>query len=335
MTRNEITPQQTRRGGDAIQRGFPAGAHIWLPLGLLDDEWVLEEVNRVGPLVVVDLECLLENVDRIDRDVARNDGLGRGSNLSTTCPSATRYELEDKPLPTLNSACICVRSGHGRWPVSISTTRQPTLHISAFFVYEVCLTTSGAIQKTDPCSDCRPLRPATVDLTRVDNKLLSTFFEMPKSAILMPPLLSTRMLAPLMSRWMMSRSCKYSSPVRVCLIQRWTSASSKGPHLLRIEDTVPPGTYSRKIFKCWASTDESVIDVGQSKATQARAWPPTQVLHDMLVLEVFEQLNLALKRDYHALAALFAVAAACAQLDLLDSHEHAGLRVEPKEDLAE
>lgn len=36
--------------------------------------------------------------------------------------------------------------------------------------------------------------------------LSSTFFEIPKSEILIPPLLSTRMLAPLMSRWIISRS---------------------------------------------------------------------------------------------------------------------------------
>ena len=44
----------------------------------------------------------------------------------------------------------------------------------------------------------------------------STRLEMPKSEILMLPLLSTRTLAPLMSRWMMSRPCKYESPVRIC-----------------------------------------------------------------------------------------------------------------------
>lgn len=40
------------------------------------------------------------------------------------------------------------------------------------------------------------------------NSLSSTRFEMPKSEILMPPLLSTRMLAPLMSRCTISRSCR-------------------------------------------------------------------------------------------------------------------------------
>lgn len=44
------------------------------------------------------------------------------------------------------------------------------------------------------------------DGRRPGDALSSTFFEMPKSEILIPPLLSTRMLAPLMSRWMISRS---------------------------------------------------------------------------------------------------------------------------------
>lgn len=52
-------------------------------------------------------------------------------------------------------ACIWVKSGHGCSPVNISITRHPTLQISAFLVYAVCLTTSGAIQKTLPCSDGR------------------------------------------------------------------------------------------------------------------------------------------------------------------------------------
>ena len=38
------------------------------------------------------------------------------------------------------------------------------------------------------------------------NLLSSTFLEIPKSEILIPPLLSTRMFAPLISRWIMSRS---------------------------------------------------------------------------------------------------------------------------------
>ena len=37
--------------------------------------------------------------------------------------------------------------------MNISTTRQPKLQISALRVCPVCLTTSGAIQKTDPCSE--------------------------------------------------------------------------------------------------------------------------------------------------------------------------------------
>lgn len=116
---------------------------------------------------------------------------------------------------TLNMACICVNCAHGCSPVSISTTKQPTLHISALRVCDVCFTTSGAIQKTDPCRDGRftrlPSRSINkvqaLTITEISNYLLSsTFFEIPKSDILMPPLLSTKIFAPLISRWIISRS---------------------------------------------------------------------------------------------------------------------------------
>lgn len=47
---------------------------------------------------------------------------------------------------TLKMACIWLSWAQGCSPVSISTIRHPTLHISAFFVYATCFTTSGAIQ---------------------------------------------------------------------------------------------------------------------------------------------------------------------------------------------
>lgn len=59
---------------------------------------------------------------------------------------------------TLKMACICVSVAHGCSPVSISTTRHPTLQISALRVCPLCLTTSGAIQNTEPCSDGRCMR---------------------------------------------------------------------------------------------------------------------------------------------------------------------------------
>ncbi len=59
---------------------------------------------------------------------------------------------------TLKMACICDNCGYGCSPVSISTTRQPTLQMSAFCVYAVCFTTSGAIQNTEPWSDGRCAR---------------------------------------------------------------------------------------------------------------------------------------------------------------------------------
>ena len=59
---------------------------------------------------------------------------------------------------TLKMACIWDRCGHGCSPVSISTTKQPTLQMSALKVYAFCCTTSGAIQNTDPCRDGRCAR---------------------------------------------------------------------------------------------------------------------------------------------------------------------------------
>ncbi|KAJ1661258.1 hypothetical protein GGF38_003758 [Coemansia sp. RSA 25] len=82
--------------------------------------------------------------------------------------------------PIEYSACIWSRSGNGCVPVIISITRQPRLHTSPLTVYFVSLTTSGAIQNTDPCSDARRsiLLAATTSSTR---------FEMPKSEILTLP----------------------------------------------------------------------------------------------------------------------------------------------------
>lgn len=57
--------------------------------------------------------------------------------------------------PILKMACIWESWAHGCSPVSISTTRQPTLQMSALCVWPDCLTTSGAIQKTEPCRDGR------------------------------------------------------------------------------------------------------------------------------------------------------------------------------------
>jgi hypothetical protein len=80
------------------------------------------------------------------------------------------------------------------------------------------------------------------------HSLLSTFFEIPKSEILIPPLLSTNILAPLISRCMISLACRYSRPVRICRTNRLTRASSNAPYLFRRAATDPPGTYSRKIL---------------------------------------------------------------------------------------
>lgn len=78
--------------------------------------------------------------------------------------------------------------------------------------------------------------------------LSSTFFEIPKSEILIPPRLSTgntlisrmywniykdllspRMFAPLISLWIISFSCKYAKPLRICLTKVRTKGSSKEP----------------------------------------------------------------------------------------------------------
>jgi hypothetical protein len=76
----------------------------------------------------------------------------------------------------------------------------------------------------------------------------SIFFEAPKSASLTRPVLSTRMLAPLMSRWMMPLACRYSSPSRICLVYTRTTDSLNDPNLASSEAIDPPGTYSRKML---------------------------------------------------------------------------------------
>ena len=69
--------------------------------------------------------------------------------------------------PILNIACICVSWAHGCSPVSISTIRQPTLQMSALCVCPLCLTTSGAIQNTEPCREGRfvllPVKRASME----------------------------------------------------------------------------------------------------------------------------------------------------------------------------
>jgi hypothetical protein len=62
------------------------------------------------------------------------------------CWLANEMFKNDSRHNTLKMACIWLSWAHGCSPVSISTIRHPTLHISAFFVYATCLTTSGAIQ---------------------------------------------------------------------------------------------------------------------------------------------------------------------------------------------
>src|ERR1700754_2954881 len=96
-------------------------------------------------------------------------------------------------LPTANRVCSVVMLGNGLDPVNISTIKQPTLQMSLLRDCPDCRTTSGAIQKTEPCRDVRVPGAEFMPLKLV-------FFETPKSDILTIPRLSTRMLAPLMSR---------------------------------------------------------------------------------------------------------------------------------------
>lgn len=54
---------------------------------------------------------------------------------------------------TLYSAAIWFNDNQGLWPVNISIKVHPRLQISTFALYGSFLTTSGAIQYTDPRSD--------------------------------------------------------------------------------------------------------------------------------------------------------------------------------------
>lgn len=105
---------------------------------------------------MVDLEGLLEEVSSFWGDITGDSWPCRARanllNVGKQLVVATRHKWK---RPTLKIACICENSGNGCWPVSISIMRQPRLQISALLVYAVCLTTSGAIQNTEPCRDGR------------------------------------------------------------------------------------------------------------------------------------------------------------------------------------
>ena len=77
--------------------------------------------------------------------------------------------------------------------MAISSTVQPTLHMSACRPCPVCLITSGAIQYGVPLMLRWP--PSVVTIS-------ASLLLAPKSASLITPLLSTRIFAPLMSRCM-------------------------------------------------------------------------------------------------------------------------------------
>lgn len=89
-------------------------------------------------------------------------------------------------------------------PISIIVA--PKLHISEDLPAPDCLITSGAIQGTDP------LKANMLSSSEAVHKP-AILFEHPKSANFATPVSVTKILAPLMSRWIIPLSCKYPTPL--------------------------------------------------------------------------------------------------------------------------
>ena len=110
---------------------------------------MLEKIGSRGTCFVVELESAVKEVHGIRRDVCRDCRFCTHTDLElplSVCDAKPTIRREF----TLKIACIWDKCGHGCSPVSISTTKQPTLQISALNVYAFCWTTSGAIQNTEP-----------------------------------------------------------------------------------------------------------------------------------------------------------------------------------------
>ena len=92
--------------------------------------------------------------------------------------------------------------------------------------------TSGAIHSTVP-------RAARTVLVRMAET------ELPKSVSLTTPLSDRRMLAPLMSRWMIPLPWRYCSPCSTWYRYMRSRSSSRAPKRSRMHAMEPPGRYSR------------------------------------------------------------------------------------------
>ena len=84
---------------------------------------------------------------------------------------------------------------------------------------------------------------------------LSIFLDAPKSASFTSPVLSTRMLAPLMSRCIMPLPCRYSSPSSICFVYILITDSLNLPadasHL-----SIPRPGVKLLIYHCTLMTDQ-------------------------------------------------------------------------------
>ena len=129
---------------------------------------------------------------------------------------------------------------HGRSPVHISNTTQPTLQMSILELYPFfwLLMTSGAIQNTDPC----------IEVWAPIMLMSSVLFEIPKSVILQCPNSSTRMLSAFRS-WNDGhvsvqrediRGTKYSvdDPLGMEVLETFKDLRSEGLRYVLIESTV-------------------------------------------------------------------------------------------------
>lgn len=144
---------------------------------LFREPGMFEQVPCRRPHFVVELKAKIEEVMSIRRDIARDGRFrSRGPNLNYNNNGRRKVSTVEKRRKrkkagkrTLKIACIWFSCAQGCSPVNISTMRHPTLQMSAFFVYVVCLTTSGAIQKTEPWSEGRWRRFPGMRSTQIPN----------------------------------------------------------------------------------------------------------------------------------------------------------------------
>jgi len=131
-------------------------------------------------------------------------------------------------------------------PVNISNSTQPNAQMSARRSTGLALACSGDIYAAVPSStpSCVAIRLLVGDLEMsIVEMSPSSALARPKSRIFTVSSAATFMLAGFRSRWMIPRSCAYSTASAICRATRTDSSTGIGPALTR-SASVGPSTNS-------------------------------------------------------------------------------------------